>query len=103
VKFETTPRFDKDFKALPQEHQKAFFDLMPDFNAACDGYAATNDGFVWAKRLWVSKMISTRGVWEMTWSFASPDGRATFEFVNTPDGIRLRWRRIGDHGVFPEP
>ena len=41
----------------------------------------------------------------MTWSFASPDGRGTFELV-TIDGelrVRWRWRRIGDHGVFREP
>jgi hypothetical protein len=103
VKFERTQRFDSDFRALPREHQKSFIALMPDFNAACDAYIAANGGYVWPKRLRVSKMSSAKGLWEMTWSFASPDGRATFEFVTKPDGVWLRWRRIGDHDVFLEP
>jgi hypothetical protein len=93
VKFESTQRFDNDFKALSEEHQKSFLSLMPDFSAACDAHAADVGGFIWPKRLRVSRMTSAKGIWEMTWSFASPDGRATFEFVDAPDGVRLRWRR----------
>jgi hypothetical protein len=40
---------------------------------------------------------------EMTWSFASPDGRATFELVTVDGELRCRWRRIGDHDVFKRP
>lgn len=36
----------------------------------------------------------------MTWSFASPDGRATFELVTVDGERRCRWRRVGDHDVF---
>jgi hypothetical protein len=103
VKFESTRRFDNDFKALSKEHQTSFRDLMPDFNDACDAYAIAQGGFVWPMRLRVNKLTSAKGIWEMTWSFASPDGRATFEFVNTSEGVRLRWRRIGNHDVFREP
>ena len=39
----------------------------------------------------------------MTWSFASPDGRATFEFIIVEDELRVRWRRVGDHEVFKNP
>jgi hypothetical protein len=39
----------------------------------------------------------------MTWSFAGPDGRATFESVTVDDELRCRWRRIGDHPVFDSP
>ena len=45
---------------------------------------------------------SAIGVREMTWSVASPDGRATFEFV-TVDILRVRWRRVGDHDVLKSP
>lgn len=40
---------------------------------------------------------------EMTWSFASPDGQATFQFVSEGDAWVCVWRRIGDHGVFGRP
>ena len=103
MKFERTQRFDNDFKALAKQHQKSFRDLMPDFNAACDAYIADSGAFIWPTRLRVSRLTSAKGIWEMTWSFASPDGRATFEFINAPDGVRLRWRRIGNHGVYREP
>ena len=43
------------------------------------------------------------GIMEMTWSFASPDGRATVHLARE-DGNRVCvWRRIGDHGVFRIP
>jgi hypothetical protein len=43
------------------------------------------------------------GVLEMTWSFASPAGRATFELVTVAEELRCRWRRVGDHDVFKAP
>jgi hypothetical protein len=43
------------------------------------------------------------GILEMTWSFASPDGRATFELVTVAGELRCRWRRVGDHDVFKSP
>ncbi len=39
----------------------------------------------------------------MTWSFASPDGRATFQLIRVGDDGVCRWRRIGDHGVYESP
>jgi hypothetical protein len=116
VRFETTPRWDADWKALKSEHKRQFRDVVPDFNAACDAYAQAYDraqdedavkekapAYRWPAALRVSPMKSAAGVWEMTWSFASPDGRATFEFVSDKDGLILRWRRIGDHGIYKTP
>lgn len=48
-------------------------------------------------------MTSAKGIWEMTWSFPGPDGRATFEFVTYDDGVRVRWRRIGNHTIYRQP
>jgi hypothetical protein len=42
-------------------------------------------------------------IWEMTWSFSGPDGRATFEFVSIDGELAIRWRRIGGHRIFREP
>lgn len=47
------------------------------------------------------------GIWEMTWSFSGPDGRATWEWAtDTVEGATVpvvRWRRIGGHAIFRDP
>jgi hypothetical protein len=43
------------------------------------------------------------GIWEMTWSFAGPDGRATFEWIEIRGEPGIRWRRIGGHAIFGAP
>ena len=48
-------------------------------------------------------MRGTPGIYEMTCWFASPDGRATFEFVTVDGELHCRWRRVGDHGVYRNP
>jgi len=48
-------------------------------------------------------MSGTEQVWEMTWSFSGPDGRATFEWVTKDGDARIRWRRIGGHEIFRKP
>ncbi len=103
MKFKTTPRFDKEFKSLGREHQEKFKALMPAFNTACEGYVADRGGFIWPAALRVTPMVSAKGIWEMTWSFKGPDGRATFEFVQIDGEPGVQWRRIGRHGVFDEP
>jgi hypothetical protein len=102
LRFETTPAFDADFRRLKREHKTAFKAVIRDFSLACDGFAKA-PGYRWPAAFRVSPMKGTRGIWEMTWSFASPDGRATFEFVERAGGLSCRWRRIGDHGVFKRP
>jgi hypothetical protein len=103
VKFETTVRFDNDFKALPQPHKDLFRALMKDFSAACDAYVAGPGSFGWPRTLRVGRLSSAPGLWEMTWSFTGPDDRATFEFVTVEGEVRVRWRRIGRHGIFTNP
>jgi hypothetical protein len=100
VKFETTPAFDTDVRRLKGDFKKAFGSVVRDsFAPACDQFAST-PGYVWPAALRVSRMQGTSGIWEMTWSFASPDGRATFEFVRRDGELICRWRRVGDHSVF---
>jgi hypothetical protein len=103
VKFETTPAFDADFRRLKADFKKAFRLVVRDsFAPAGDEFAGT-PGYVWPAALRVWRMKGTSGIWEMTWSFASPDGRATFEFIRRGDELICRWRRIGDHSVFKDP
>jgi len=103
MKYETTPAFDADFKRLKPEHRAAFRDVLrTKFIPACA--AIMNDpAAVWPKSLRVKSVPGAPGVLEMTWSFASPDGRATFELVTVGDDLRCRWRRVGDHDLFKDP
>ncbi|MGI8537809.1 MAG: hypothetical protein ACR2K2_15315 [Mycobacteriales bacterium] len=103
MKFERTPRFDNDYKRLRNEHKEKFRSRIPPFHEACEGYLADPGGFVWPAALRVSRMAGVKEVWQVTRSFASPDGRATFEFVTVDGEPRVRWRRIGDHRVYKEP
>ena len=103
MKFETTPAFDADYRKLKAEHRTAFRDVVKTkFVPACDAYAA-DPGTPWPRSLRVKTVHGAPGILEMTWSFASPDGRATFELVTVNAELRCRWRRVGDHDVFKSP
>jgi hypothetical protein len=103
VKFETTPAFAADLRRLKPEHISEFRKVVREkFVPACDAFAA-DPSASWPASLRVKSVRSAAGVLEMTWSFASPDGRATFEFVTVEGELRVRWRRVGDHDVFKKP
>ncbi len=103
MKYETTPAFDHDVRHLSREHRQEFLTVLRDkFIPACDAYAV-NPAKSWPRSLRVKSVRGAPGVLEMTWSFASPDGRATFEFVTVEGEQRCRRRRVGDHDVFEKP
>lgn len=103
MKSETTPAFDLDYRRLKPEHQQTFRAVVAEsFAPACDAHAA-EPARPWPAKLRVKAVRGASGVLEMTWSFASPDGRATFELVTVDGELRCRWRRIGDHDVFRRP
>lgn len=100
MKFETTPAFDNDYRRLKPEHQATFRHVLREkFIPACDEFLK-DPSRPWPRSLRVKAIRGAPGILEMTWSFASPDGRATFELVTVGDELRCRWRRIGDHDVF---
>jgi hypothetical protein len=103
MRFERTARFDSDFESLPAKHQQQFRALVSDFHQACVTHVETGGRSPWPKRLRIRRLTGAPPIWEVTWSFASPDGRATFEFVNRDGEVRVLWRRIVDHGVFRRP
>lgn len=103
MKFETTPAFDSDYRRLTAQHAATFRRVVRDrFAPACDAYAK-DPSAPWPAALRVKSVRGAAGVLEMTWSFASPDGRATFELVTVDGELRCRWRRVGDHAVFKNP
>lgn len=89
---------DRD-KAMFKEAAKLFSD-------AADRHIE-DPTLAWPAILRVKPVSGTKGVWEMTWSFSGPDGRATWEWtsvvVDEETHPAVRWRRVGDHRVFKRP
>ena len=92
MKFETTARFDGDYRRLGKDEQRLFRVALTAFISATESRAAEPDA-PWPKRLRVKSVEGAPGIWEMTWSFSGPDGRATFEWALIADEPGIRWRR----------
>lgn len=102
MKYQTTPSFDTDFKNLKQGEQDLFRAALAAFVSAAERRAA-DPAARWPKRLRVRSVEGAPGIWEMTWSFSGPDGRAPFEWITIEGEPAIRWRRIGGHEIFKEP
>ncbi len=90
-------------RRLKRKHLQQVLDVLKTkFNSSCDAYAA-NPTAPWPQSLRVTSVQGAPGILEMTWSFASSDGRATLELVTADGDSRLRWRRVGDQDVFSRP
>lgn len=107
MRFETTHSFETDYRKLGDEEKHLFRDAVHKFNGACDAALAKGQRPRWPKSLRVKDVEGAPGIWEMTWSFSGPDGRATWEWITvTVDGVAVpavRWRRIGGHSIFTHP
>jgi hypothetical protein len=79
--FEWLVRFDREFRRLPRDLQRAFLAMLPVFVAALKESPP-----VFPVALRVHRVQGTPGVWEITFA---PDGRATFE---PPNRLRSRCR-----------
>ncbi len=103
MKFETTAAFDGDWRRLPDGERARFRRVVTnDFHPACER-RRIDPAAPWPRSLRVRSVAGMSGSWEMTWSFAGPDGRATFEWIELDGEPAIRWRRIGGHEVFSEP
>jgi len=108
VRFERTDPFKADYQRLPEEEREMFRKAAQAFNAACDRFIETKDPSSWPANLRVKPVASAPGVFEMTWSFSGPDGRATWQWTTVidADGLSVpavRWRRLGSHRIFRKP
>lgn len=102
MKFERTDSFKGDYGRLSELEQGLFKAAALSFGAACDAFRL--DGHPFPKGLRVKQVKGASGIWEMTWSFTGPDGRATWEWINLPTNEpAVRWRRVGGHEVFGAP
>lgn len=95
--FARLARFDREFRRLPRELQRAFLALLPIFVEAL-----RRSPPVFEPALRIKRVRGTPGVWEI--SFA-PDGRATFEYGHEvrPGEPHILWRRIGTHEILSDP
>lgn len=107
MKYEIAASARADLAKLKAPRKILLRQAMASFITACDDHTDPA-AVIFPGRLRVKAVQGARGVFEMTWSFAGPDGRATFEWITVPtdDGNTepaVRWRRIGDHQIFKEP
>lgn len=102
MKFEVTDAFRADRKRLSKSERELIDLVLPIFVAACDRYVA-EPSTPWPASLRVKSVQGAQGILEMTWSFAGPDGRATFEWIQIDGELAVRWRRIGTHDILKKP
>ncbi len=108
MRFERTEPFKADYERLSENEREAFRTAARSFNAAADRFAETKDPSSWPASLRVKPVTNAPGIFEMTWSFSGPDGRATWEWTTAIDAAgrswpAVRWRRLGNHRIFREP
>lgn len=100
MRYETTPAFNADHRRLSKRERAMFRRVVLEaFNPACDAFRAS-PSTRFPDRLRVKPITAATGIFEMTWSFTGPDGRATFEWVDLDGQPAVRWRRIGGHRIF---
>ena len=66
-------------------------------------HAAAGETDPWPRGMRVRKVEGAQGIWEMTWSWNDPDGRATWEWMEIDSEPAIRWRRVGTHEIFKAP
>ena len=107
MRFERTDSFKSDYRRLKPHEQQLFKEAVRLFSDGCDKFAETGDLTAWPGSLHVKAVVGTRGIFEMTWNFAGPDGRATWEWCTiVVEGRKhraVRWRRVGSHAIFANP
>lgn len=96
------PALEADFRRLPRRDQARFRKVViEEFSPACDVFRST-PSTPFPDRLRVKPVVAAPGLFEMTWSFTGPDGRATFEWIDLDGEPAIRGRRIGGHRILRE-
>lgn len=102
MKYGQTERFKGDVRRLSVDEKKLFLDIVRTRFVPAAERIATGGGR-WPAGLRVKAVQGAPGIWEMTWSFSGPDGRATFEWREFDGARGILWRRVGGHEIFAEP
>jgi hypothetical protein len=99
VKFQRTDSFKSDWRRLSEAERELFRFAIKHFHIAAER-VVVDPRVHWPGSLRVKRVVSAPGIWEMTWSFSGPDGRATFEWVEIDGTSAIRWRRISTQRSF---
>ena len=103
MRYQTTPAFVADVRRLGKGEAALFRMVVLELlSPACDAFVAVPPT-TFPAALRVKPIAGAPGIFEMTWSFAGPDGRATFEWIEIEGEPAIRWRRVGGHRVLREP
>jgi len=104
MKYFRLSSFLADWKALPERERALVRQwLAEDFLPTVAAYEADPAGFVWPKSLRFERLQEAGGICAVSWSFAGPDGRATFQFSVVDGEPVVVWRRIGHHNIYKQP
>ena len=101
MKYERTASAKADWERLSEQERRLFLEAVREMNQAAGPHPRRIPHFPAHMR--VEQLEGYPGIYEMTWSFSGPDGRATFELFSESGEVGIRWRRIGDHRVFNNP
>ena len=103
MRHEELGSFARDWARLTRSERATFLTVLErHFMPAAERFR-DQPAMPWPRGIRVKRVVAAPGIWEMTWSFAGPDGRATFEWVAIEGEPGIRWRRIGGHEIFARP
>lgn len=103
MKWEKTPAFDADLRRLTPDELKLFRAAVREHFIPAAEQRVADPAAPWPKKLRVRDVEGAPGIWELTWSFSGPGGRATFEWTTIDGESAIRWRRVGGHEIFKDP
>ena len=94
--YDWPPGFGREYLKLTEEKRALFMQAVSEM---VEDMKARRP---FRPELRVHQVHKVAGVWEMTWA---PNGRATFEYGNSPkEGEQhIIWRRIGGHEILDRP
>jgi hypothetical protein len=103
LKYERTESFKRDYRSLSEEDRDEFRRVVGEKFVPALERRVSDPGHALPRNLRVKDVEGAPGVWEMTWSFSDPDGRATWEWIQIDGEPGIRWRRVGSHSIFADP
>jgi hypothetical protein len=101
VKYDRSDAFKSDYKDLDVASKAMFRAAVPLFVEGAELAAAGSPH--WHPTLRVKGVKGAAGIYEMTWNFKRPDGRATWQWTEIDGEPAIQWRRIGGHEIFSSP